>query len=94
MRSEVRALILHASNFKTFLSAFSITPLGMSKKAVVSKESNRHLSPKEATLFRELLSLYETKNLKKGLKTADQILKKYPEHGGAFRIHLISWILF
>ncbi|KAF9068910.1 NMDA receptor-regulated protein 1-domain-containing protein [Rhodocollybia butyracea] len=53
----------------------------MSKKPVASKESNRHLSPKEATLFRELLSLYETKNLKKGLKTADQILKKHPEHG-------------
>ncbi|KAE9391110.1 N-terminal acetyltransferase A, auxiliary subunit [Gymnopus androsaceus JB14] len=53
----------------------------MSKKAAPSKESNRHLSSKESTLFKELLTLYETKQLKKGLKTADQILKKYPEHG-------------
>ncbi|KAJ3799767.1 NMDA receptor-regulated protein 1-domain-containing protein [Lentinula aff. detonsa] len=42
---------------------------------------NRFLPPKESSLFKELLSLYETKQLKKGLKTADQILKKYPEHG-------------
>lgn len=42
------------------------------------------LPSKEASLFRELLTLYETKQLKKGLKTADQILKKFPEHGGRF----------
>ncbi|KAJ3822659.1 NMDA receptor-regulated protein 1-domain-containing protein [Lentinula raphanica] len=51
----------------------------MSKKAAAP--SNRTLASKESTLFKELLSLYENKQLKKGLKTADQILKKYPEHG-------------
>ncbi|KAF9482671.1 N-terminal acetyltransferase A, auxiliary subunit [Pholiota conissans] len=39
------------------------------------------LPSKEATLFKELLTLYETRQIKKGLKTADQILKKFPEHG-------------
>ncbi|KAJ3502625.1 hypothetical protein NLJ89_g8800 [Agrocybe chaxingu] len=39
------------------------------------------LPSKEATLFKELLTLYETRQLKKGLKTAEQILKKFPEHG-------------
>ncbi|CAA7268350.1 unnamed protein product [Cyclocybe aegerita] len=39
------------------------------------------LPSKEATLFKELLALYETRQLKKGLKTAEQILKKFPEHG-------------
>lgn len=29
---------------------------------------------------------YETKQYKKGLKAADAILKKYPDHGGAFYI--------
>ncbi|KAG6833055.1 hypothetical protein H0H87_012066 [Tephrocybe sp. NHM501043] len=43
--------------------------------------AKRHLPSKEATLFKELLTLYETRQLKKGLKTADQILKKFPEHG-------------
>ncbi|GBE89082.1 N-terminal acetyltransferase A complex subunit nat1 [Sparassis crispa] len=43
--------------------------------------AKRVLSSKEATLFKELLGLYEAKQLKKGLKTADQILKKFPEHG-------------
>ena len=42
----------------------------------------RILPSKEATLFKELLTLYETRQLKKGQKTADQILKKFPEHGG------------
>ncbi|KAI3602855.1 nmda receptor-regulated protein 1 [Moniliophthora roreri] len=41
----------------------------------------RVLPSKEATLFKELLTLYETRQLKKGLKTSDQILKKFPEHG-------------
>ncbi|KAJ2918957.1 hypothetical protein MD484_g1411, partial [Candolleomyces efflorescens] len=47
-------------------------------KALASKKG---LPSKEAGLFRELLNLYETRLLKKGLKTADQILKKFPEHG-------------
>ncbi|KAG5641987.1 hypothetical protein DXG03_003816 [Asterophora parasitica] len=47
----------------------------------LSPEAKRILPSKEAGLFKELLSLYETRQLKKGLKTADQILKKFPEHG-------------
>ena len=49
-------------------------------KALASKKA---LPSKEAGLFRELLNFYETRQLKKGLKTADQILKKFAEHGGA-----------
>ena len=52
-------------------------------KALASKKG---LPSKEAGLFRELLNLYETRLLKKGLKTADQILKKFPEHGGRFPV--------
>ena len=44
--------------------------------------NKRALPSKEASLFKELLNLYETRQLKKGLKTADSILKKFPEHGG------------
>lgn len=43
--------------------------------------AKRVLPSKEAALFREVLTLYETRQLKKGLKAADQILKKHPEHG-------------
>ncbi|KAI0264685.1 NMDA receptor-regulated protein 1-domain-containing protein [Gloeopeniophorella convolvens] len=43
--------------------------------------AKRALPSKESSLFRELLNLYETRQLKKGQKTADQILKKFPEHG-------------
>lgn len=46
--------------------------------------AKRVLPSKEATLFKELLTLYETRQLKKGLKTADLVLKKFPEHGGRF----------
>ncbi|KAK7684976.1 hypothetical protein QCA50_011811 [Cerrena zonata] len=41
----------------------------------------RALPSKESSLFKEVLNQYETKQHKKGLKTADQILKKFPEHG-------------
>jgi len=53
----------------------------MSKSGI---QKRTPLPSKEASLFKELLTLYETKQLKKGLKTADQILKKFPEHGGRF----------
>lgn len=46
--------------------------------------SKKPLPSKESGLFKELLNLYETRQLKKGLKTADQILKKVPDHGGKF----------
>ncbi|KAF9115827.1 N-alpha-acetyltransferase 15, NatA auxiliary subunit [Mortierella sp. AM989] len=39
------------------------------------------LPPKEANLFREILKCYEMKQYKLGFKGAEQILKKFPEHG-------------
>ncbi|KAI4912693.1 hypothetical protein J4E90_006099 [Alternaria incomplexa] len=41
----------------------------------------QQLPSKEATLFRSLIKFYEGKLYKKGLKAAEQILKKYPTHG-------------
>ncbi|KAI8093113.1 NMDA receptor-regulated protein 1-domain-containing protein [Halteromyces radiatus] len=43
--------------------------------------SNRELPPKESAVFRNLLKNYELRQYKKGLKMADSILKKYPNHG-------------
>ncbi|KAI0766255.1 NMDA receptor-regulated protein 1-domain-containing protein [Irpex lacteus] len=43
--------------------------------------AKRALPLKEAALFKELLNQYESRQLKKAQKTADQILKKFPEHG-------------
>nr|CAD1823315.1 unnamed protein product [Ananas comosus var. bracteatus] len=39
------------------------------------------LPPKEANLFKVIVKSYETKQYKRGLKAADAILKKFPEHG-------------
>ncbi|KAM0944855.1 putative transferase [Dioscorea sansibarensis] len=39
------------------------------------------LPPKEANLFKVIVKSYETKQYKKGLKAADAILKKFPDHG-------------
>ncbi|KAG4961581.1 hypothetical protein JHK87_038214 [Glycine soja] len=39
------------------------------------------LPPKEANLFKLIVKSYETKQYKKGLKAADTILKKFPDHG-------------
>jgi N-alpha-acetyltransferase 15/16, NatA auxiliary subunit len=54
--------------------------------------SSQQLSSKEQTLFRQLVKNYELKQHKKALKTAEQILKKSPDHAdtmamkaGAFR---------
>ncbi|KAF4733451.1 N-alpha-acetyltransferase 15, NatA auxiliary subunit, partial [Perkinsus olseni] len=39
------------------------------------------LPAKDQSLFRQLVRYYETKQYKKGIKCADQILKKNPKHG-------------
>lgn len=39
------------------------------------------LPPKEANLFKAVVKSYETKQYKKGLKAAEAILKKFPNHG-------------
>ena len=39
------------------------------------------LPSKESNLFKQVVKCYETKQYKKGLKAADQVLKKYPNHG-------------
>lgn len=41
----------------------------------------QQLSPKEAAQFRQVIRSYEDKQYKRGLKTADTILKKNPKHG-------------
>ena len=41
----------------------------------------RILPKKEAELFRSVVKFYETKQYKKGIKAADTILKKIPNHG-------------
>jgi tetratricopeptide (TPR) repeat protein len=48
-----------------------------------NKSSNmaQVLPSKEATLFRHLVQNYETKQYKKGIKAAEQILRKHPNHG-------------
>lgn len=43
---------------------------------------NRSLPKKESELFRQVLQLYETKQFTAGLKTVNQILENFPDHGG------------
>ncbi|KAF8550148.1 N-terminal acetyltransferase A, auxiliary subunit [Imleria badia] len=56
--------------------------------------ASQTLAQKERKLFSELLQAYEQKQLSKGRKFADQILKKYPHHGetmcmkGLVMVHL------
>ncbi|ORY88359.1 NMDA receptor-regulated protein 1-domain-containing protein [Leucosporidium creatinivorum] len=42
---------------------------------------NRALPKKESELFRQVLQLYETKQFTTGLKTVNQILENFPDHG-------------
>ncbi|CAM9754442.1 unnamed protein product, partial [Discosporangium mesarthrocarpum] len=42
---------------------------------------NRVLPKKETDLFKSIVKFYERKDYKKGLKAADTVLKKFPNHG-------------
>ncbi len=43
--------------------------------------AGRPLPKKEADLFKNVIKFYESKQYKKGLKNADTILKRFPNHG-------------
>mmetsp|Transcript_27403 Transcript_27403/g.56089 ORF Transcript_27403/g.56089 Transcript_27403/m.56089 type:complete len:854 (+) Transcript_27403:193-2754(+) len=47
----------------------------------MSAPNGQTLPQKEAAVFKTIVKFYETKQYKKGLKAADSILKKFPEHG-------------
>ncbi|KAI9202793.1 NMDA receptor-regulated protein 1-domain-containing protein [Polychytrium aggregatum] len=45
------------------------------------QRTGRELPAKESALFKSILKFYEHKQYKKGIKVAEQILKKFPNHG-------------
>ncbi|CCG84078.1 protein of unknown function [Taphrina deformans PYCC 5710] len=47
----------------------------------IAKAADKSLDRNHALLFKQVLQHYEQKEYKKGVKTADTILKKYPTHG-------------
>ena len=49
--------------------------------AALAKPDKQRLPKKEAETFKNIVKFYETKQYKKGLKAADTVLKKFPEHG-------------
>ncbi|WWD18986.1 hypothetical protein CI109_103443 [Kwoniella shandongensis] len=51
---------------------------------------HRQLPDKENKLFRELLTQYELKQYKKGIKAADTILKKFPNHGETLALKALT----
>jgi hypothetical protein len=80
-RAAVYVALLHPA-------AQSLVPRSHSHTVMTPTPAKRALPSKESSLFRELLNLYETRQLKKGQKTADQILKKFPEHGGTYHLRM------
>ena len=66
----------------------AVDPHPLSTCTMAPSATKKPLASKEANLFKELLALYETRQLKKGIKTADLILKKNPDNGGMWR-HLL-----
>ncbi|KAJ3292600.1 N-alpha-acetyltransferase 16, NatA auxiliary subunit [Borealophlyctis nickersoniae] len=62
--------------------------------SAASGKQGRELPAKESSVFKSILKFYEHKQYKKGLKAAEQILKKFPNHGetlamkGLFLSHL------
>lgn len=56
----------------------------MSKAAAAENPQagqGRPLPKKESDLFKNVVKFYESKQYKKGLKNADTILKRFPNHG-------------
>ena len=56
-------------------------PSSSSKDDDPQSGQGRPLPKKEADLFKNVIKFYESKQLKKAIKNADLILKRYPNHG-------------
>ena len=56
-------------------------PPSSSKDDDPQSGQGRPLPKKEADLFKNVIKFYESKQLKKAIKNADLILKRYPNHG-------------
>ncbi|OQR95665.1 N-terminal acetyltransferase A complex subunit nat1 [Thraustotheca clavata] len=54
---------------------------GLPRRFDLPSAMSKQLPSRENTLFRSIVKYYEIKQYKKGLKAADAILKKFPEHG-------------
>jgi hypothetical protein len=54
----------------------------MSKAKTTSDGGSEELPKKENEMFKTVVKCYETKQYKKGMKQAELVLKKYPNHGG------------
>ena len=52
-----------------------------SRRGTMASKDGQILPAKEGGLFRQVVKFYETKQYKKAIKAADQVLKKYPDHG-------------
>jgi hypothetical protein len=50
-------------------------------RATAIMSGDKDLPTKESNLFKQVVKCYETKQYKKGLKAADTVLKKFPNHG-------------
>ena len=76
-----RRVTVYSGDWTRQVRKAAFSPLHLMSKALPKRNP---LPSKEAALFKDVLTLYETRQIKKGIKTADLILKKFPEHGGAY----------
>lgn len=58
-----------------------MSPKQSSNSSAAVPPNKNVLPPKEQNLFKSVVRFYETKQLKKALKAADTVLKKFPDHG-------------
>eukprot|EP00887_Chlorella_sp_A99_P007802 scaffold20.g7802.t1 len=77
----VNATALAAANATASLAANATRALNALAHMASKGAGAPPLPSKEQGLFRQVVKHYETKQYKKGIKTADTILKKFPEHG-------------
>jgi len=49
--------------------------------AKMAAKDMQALPTKEQSLFKQVVKFYETKQYKKAIKAAEQVLKKFPDHG-------------
>lgn len=62
---------------------------------MAAAKASQELPPKAAQLFKDLVKYHDEKEIKKGLKTAEQILRMHPTHGGLrFSLTAVLMILF
>lgn len=81
MGHRTQSEIMREGSRKNFRSPMGRKKTAQAAKPAAKAQVSQNLPSKHAGIFKQVVRSYESKQYRSGVKLADSILKKYPQHG-------------